>query len=72
MPLKVRLIKRLRQLSVEAHAIILETWEVKIRRTEVRGQPRPKQNKKFMRPHLKQWLGTVVHICHPGYTRRPK
>jgi hypothetical protein len=21
--------------------------------------------KKFMRPHLNQWLGTVMHTCHP-------
>jgi hypothetical protein len=26
--------------------------------------------KKFKKPHLNQWLGTVVHACYPSYARK--
>jgi hypothetical protein len=48
--------------------IILATWEAKIGRLEVPGQPR--QN---MRLHLNgKKLGMVACICHPSYQRKHK
>jgi hypothetical protein len=43
--------------------IILATQEAEIRRIVVRGHPRQKVSK----THLNQWLGMVVHACHPRY-----
>jgi hypothetical protein len=41
--------------------LILATQE-----TEARRITNP--DKKFSRPHLNQWLGTVAYACHPSYT----
>jgi hypothetical protein len=30
------------------------------------SQFRGQLGKKFARPHLKQWLGVVMHACHPA------
>jgi hypothetical protein len=45
--------------------VLLAPQEVEIRRIMVQGQTQ----KKFWRPHLNQWLGAVVCICHPSYMR---
>jgi hypothetical protein len=45
--------------------IILTTWEVEIRRTEVRGQPKTKKFTRF--PVNQQKLGMVMHACHSSY-----
>jgi hypothetical protein len=46
--------------------IILATWETKIGRIVVEGLP----GKTFARPNLNQWLGAVVHSCHPKLSGR--
>jgi hypothetical protein len=47
-------------------SVILATWEAKIRRTVVPGQPGHTHKKKFARSHLnRKKLGVMVCGCHP-------
>jgi hypothetical protein len=48
----------------DSSIIILATWEVEIGRIVVPDQLRQKK-KKITRPHINQWLGTMLHACLP-------
>jgi hypothetical protein len=52
-----------KKLGVVVPPAILATWEAEIWRIAAGGQPR----QKVLRLHFNEYLGVVVHTCHPSY-----
>jgi hypothetical protein len=57
---KRKVLKGKESCALVVHTIILATWEAKMGRIVVKAS----LDKKFVRLHLNQQLGTVVCICH--------